>query len=260
MISPILLAVGLFDFLCRRPRSIERTLWEHTISSTPLLSDLSVEERGRLKEFSETLLSTKQVIVSDGPAAEPGELVVVAATCSLPILELGTRWYRGWSTIVLFPDVYRRTWTEEDEFGVVSEYEGDVEGEVLEYGSIIIARRRIRARSSSVIIHEMAHQLDRLSGEINGIPPLPPEMNSKTWVDTLDTRLEELRRQLDHGRRTALDAYAGESREELFAVASERFFTEPAVLRRLMPDVYELLSAFYRQDPAARRRKRNNTR
>ncbi|TVQ21501.1 MAG: hypothetical protein EA383_17020, partial [Spirochaetaceae bacterium] len=96
--------MGLLDFMRRRPRPIESALWDHTISSTPLFSDLSDEESGRLRELSETLLSTKQVIVSDGPPAEPGEVVVLAATCSLPILELGTHWYRGWSTIVLFPD------------------------------------------------------------------------------------------------------------------------------------------------------------
>jgi hypothetical protein len=50
---------------------------------------------------------------------------------------------------------------------------------------------------------------------------------------------------------TDLDPYAVTNRAEFFAVATEAFFTRPADLRARLPDLYEELRKFYRQDPAA---------
>lgn len=251
--------VGIFSWLGRRfrrpPQPIDSQLWREVVDSSTLFADLDSDERERLKTHAEALLADKEIVASDGPVPDAEERVGLAALCALPVLELGCDWYRGWWTIVLFPDVYRRTWTEEDEFGVVSEYEDDVEGEVLEYGSVILSRRNLSGQNSTVVIHEMAHQLDRISGDIDGVPPLHRGMDARQWVDVFDRRLEELRRHADRGRRGALEEYAAESREEFFAVASERFFAAPVALERSLPDVYALLRTFYRQDTAARRRR-----
>ena len=54
---------------------------------------------------------------------------------------------------------------------------------------------------------------------------------------------------MDGGEDTALDPYAAEAPEEFFAVMSEVFFEQPAVLHRDYPAVYAQLAAFYRQQP-----------
>lgn len=225
-----------------------------------LFSDLPSSDRERLKSTAELLLARKDIKVSEGPALTPVERATLGAQLALPVLELGINWYKGWWTIVVFPDAYRRTWSEEDEYGLVHEYEEDVEGEVLEYGSVILSRTSINDRrgSANVVIHEMAHQLDRLTGEIDGLPPLPAGLDAGVWRSTFDDNLETLRREASHGRRTPVDEYACESREEFFAVASERFFTAPVSLERKLPTIYRLLCRFYRQDPAARRRAQKN--
>ena len=51
---------------------------------------------------------------------------------------------------------------------------------------------------------------------------------------------------------TAIDPYAAEDPGEFFAVLSEVFFVEPALLKAEYADVYALFSRFYGQDPAAR--------
>jgi Mlc titration factor MtfA (ptsG expression regulator) len=48
--------------------------------------------------------------------------------------------------------------------------------------------------------------------------------------------------------------YAAENDAEFFAVACEYFFEQPLVLASEYPQVYRLLAAFFRQDPAARRK------
>jgi hypothetical protein len=54
------------------------------------------------------------------------------------------------------------------------------------------------------------------------------------------------------GEPTAIDPYAAEHPAEFFAVLSEAFIESPAVVRAEYGEVYRLLAAFYRQDPAAR--------
>ena len=49
-----------------------------------------------------------------------------------------------------------------------------------------------------------------------------------------------------------IDAYAMEDDGEFFAVTSEYFFERPVSCFAEYPDVYRLLSAFYRQDPGRR--------
>jgi Mlc titration factor MtfA (ptsG expression regulator) len=49
-----------------------------------------------------------------------------------------------------------------------------------------------------------------------------------------------------------LDPYAAQSEAEFFAVATEVFFCEPLELQTRNPELYAVLQAFYRQDPAQR--------
>jgi len=56
----------------------------------------------------------------------------------------------------------------------------------------------------------------------------------------------------DRDEALAIDPYAAESPAEFFAVLSEVFFAEPALLVDEYPDVYVQFAQFYRQDSAAR--------
>lgn len=48
-----------------------------------------------------------------------------------------------------------------------------------------------------------------------------------------------------------LDDYAARNHAEFFAVATEAFFCTPERLRVHLPDLYEQLRHFFRQDPGA---------
>ena len=51
---------------------------------------------------------------------------------------------------------------------------------------------------------------------------------------------------------SVLRAYGATNPGEFFAVATEVFFDRPLELRADSPELYDVLRAFYRQDPAAR--------
>jgi len=104
------------------------------------------------------------------------------------------------------------------------------------------------------VIHELAHKLDMLNGDANGLPPLHSGMHVEEWASAMQQAYDDLNRQLDANpdSETAIDPYAAENPAEFFAVTSEYFFSAPDLLHQAYPQVYRQLSLFYRQDPLAR--------
>ena len=104
------------------------------------------------------------------------------------------------------------------------------------------------------MIHELAHKLDMLNGDANGLPPLHGDMRVSDWAGAMQHAYDDLNRQLDRNpdAETAIDPYAAENPAEFFAVTSEYFFSAPDLLVEAYPAVYAQLRGFYRQDPLAR--------
>src|SRR5690606_37422091 len=95
-----------------------------------------------------------------------------------------------------------------------------------------------------VAVHEMVHKLDALDGVLDGTPPLPRAWQ-REWARDFQQAYDAFVREVDGGRRTLLDPYAAEAPEELFAVCSEYYFTDPEALGRRMPEVAENLEKRY---------------
>jgi MtfA peptidase len=72
-----------------------------------------------------------------------------------------------------------------------------------------------------------------------------------TWARVLSDEYQQLRRDSEQGRTNVLDEYGATNPAEFFAVATECFFEKPIQLRRVHPQLYEELKAYYRQDPAS---------
>ncbi|QDV14137.1 Protein MtfA [Rosistilla oblonga] len=49
-----------------------------------------------------------------------------------------------------------------------------------------------------------------------------------------------------------INSYGAEHISEFFAVATETFFERPLSFRARHPELYEIFSQYYRQNPAAR--------
>ena len=83
-----------------------------------------------------------------------------------------------------------------------------------------------------------------------GVPPLPREISFDTWVQTFQREYDWLCARVDRDEPTWLDPYASEEPSEFFAVCVETFFDVPRELRAEHPELYALLAAFFKQDPA----------
>jgi Mlc titration factor MtfA (ptsG expression regulator) len=130
-------------------------------------------------------------------------------------------------------------------------------GEAHKRGPVILAWDRVlrdgkRPRDGhNLVYHEFAHKLDMLEGGANGTPQLATAAERERWQEVCERAYLGLRERIDRGLPTFIDAYGATNEAEFFAVVTEHFFDQPGELRRADADLYSVLRAFYRQDPAA---------
>ena len=116
----------------------------------------------------------------------------------------------------------------------------------------VVEGGRLRDGPRSVVIHECAHAIDLLDGEIDGIPPLVSPQARRKWILGITDCRNRFEEALDEGRFVAFDDYAAEGPHEFFAVASECFFQDPHRLHRFDRELYTLMAEAWRQDPKTR--------
>ncbi len=246
----------------RRRKRLERARipdaeWRATVAKLPVLEGLSAVELERLRDLATLFLDEKVLEPAGGLELTPEMGSIIAAQACLPILYLGLDFYQGWSAVILYPEGFLAHHEYTDKNGLVHSVHRPLIGEAWERGPVILSWADVIGALDepglNVVIHEMAHKLDMLTGEVNGLPHLHRGMKLQDWSQAFNAAYERLCRDVDRGRTTALDPYAAESPGEFFAVISEVFFETPDLIAQTWPDVYAQLSAFYRQNPLARR-------
>jgi len=126
------------------------------------------------------------------------------------------------------------------------------QGPVILVWDAVLHGARHPEQGHNVVYHEFAHKLDMLDGAADGTPPLADRDQLAEWVAVCSREFLRLRRLAEKGHKTFLDAYGAKNEAEFFAVATEAFFDRPHALLGHAPDLYNILSAYYRQDPAGR--------
>lgn len=245
----------------RRERFLKQHLiaaadWQATIADLPLLRGMPEADLMRMRELATLFLHEKSLEAVRGLELNDAMRFDLAAQAVLPILNLGMDWYEGWSSLVLYPGEYatRHEWT--DAAGVVHTRREIRSGEAWEIGPVVLSWADVAASGTcegyNAVIHEMTHKLDMSNGLMDGCPRLHGAMRAADWRNAFKPAYEDFCRRVDRDEDTVLDPYASEAPEEFFAVMSEYFFEQPALLNVEYPAVYAQLTAFYRQDPGLR--------
>ena len=102
---------------------------------------------------------------------------------------------------------------------------------------------------SNVIIHEFAHEIDFMDGEVDGIPPMN-DWKYETWAKIVSKNFAALNKVVlknrEWGKYKLLGSYASTNEAEFFAVITELFFEKPKALKEKFPDLYGELLDFYK--------------
>ena len=100
----------------------------------------------------------------------------------------------------------------------------------------------------NVGIHEFAHMLDQADGVIDGVPQAALLAHLlRPWATVVHREIEVIR-----AGRSEINGYAGTSEAEFFAVVTEYFFEKPEKLQEHHPELYDLLTQLFQQQPKAR--------
>jgi Mlc titration factor MtfA (ptsG expression regulator) len=227
---------------------------EALIAAWPCLQRLDTTQRSRLRTLTGQILAGFEFHGAGGLEPDRADCLPVAVHAALPVLNRGLDWYRDFRTFILYAEEFEVDIEETDEDGLVHRGRDLRAGEAWELGPVVLSLADVadsgQGHGFHVVVHELAHQIDRLSGDIDGAPPLPDGLTPARWKTTMTAAWERLNDDLDAGREPFLDPYAAESPAEFFAVACEAFFDVPEALRAEEPDLYRLLATLFDQDPA----------
>ena len=101
----------------------------------------------------------------------------------------------------------------------------------------------------NLVLHEFAHQLDQADGKADGAPALGSHEQYQRWQKVCTRVFTDLREKVERGNKTVIDDYGATNPAEFFAVATETFFEKPHQLNKRRPELYVLLSEYYRVNP-----------
>ena len=235
-----------------------RPEWRELLDARlPVWRRLDDEERARLETLALELMAEVHWEAANGFEITDEIKVMIATEACVLILGLPDDSFRGVHTVLVHPTTVVLTGEHSQVAGIVSDGPMPILGQAELHGPVTIVWDAVKEEARhpgsghNVVLHEFAHRLDMLDGAADGTPPMGSVQQSERWVEVC-TRVYG---QVVEGRGgTALRSYAGVNPAEFFAVATEAFFDDPVDLRRQQPDLYEVLSDYYGQDPASRHR------
>ena len=242
--------------LGRTPQPIAPDLWRDIRAALPWVAALDPERDARLAQLAARFLLEKAITPVGELVLDDRDRGLLAAACCLPLLEFGAAGLRGWSQLIVYPEAFRVNRTHVDAAGVLHQWEDELIGESWDSGPLILSWADVLADCDDphagfcVAVHEMAHKIDVLDGELDGTPPLPGPWQ-RGWARDFQASYDAFVEEVEAGRETAIDPYAAEAPEEFFAVASEYHFSDPRLLRAAMPKVAAHLERFYGRSPFA---------
>jgi len=255
----------LFDWLMRPIRHARRqnllaepfpAEWSTFVERLPFYRALDERGQQRIRDDLRVLVAEKNWEGCGGLELTDEIRVSIAAQASLLLLNIEHEYFRDVASILVYPAAYK-TMPSRGADGMVREGQANL-GEAWQGGPVVLSwddakKGALDPRDGhNLVFHEFAHKLDMLDGSADGTPPIQDKELFQRWIRTMTDEFAALRDAAEHGRATVLDTYGATNPAEFFAVATECFFEKSGQMQRKHPALYDVLRAYYHQDPASR--------
>jgi Mlc titration factor MtfA (ptsG expression regulator) len=200
------------------------------------------EVQRRFENDVKLFLDEKRITGIGVDVTDELRLLVTASAITLSVGWPGYEWDQL-TEVLLYPDDFDRDYTPGGD---------DRAGEAHPWGTVILSVPALLESFEDpddafhVGVHEFAHLLDVDQTHFDGIPVGLADAQAAEWVDAMQREMGRMRK-----GRSLLDEYGANDPVEFLAVAVEAFFETPLALREECPKIYQLLSGYFRQDPAA---------
>ena len=222
------------------------------LQTTPHYNQLTQEDKAKI-EHSITLFSnTKEFIGAGIDVTAEMKVIIAFYACLLLLHKTTTNCYDNLKTIIIYPNAVALDNVQASN-GIYTKEKFLIDGQSANDTVIIVwhdaKKEAYHLRHDNVIVHEFAHEIDFMDGEIDGVPPIE---NSKydEWSRVLFGDYKKLSdvvlKNREWGKYKLLGSYAATNEAEFFAVVTERFFESPQSLKKHFPELYKELKDFYK--------------
>ena len=208
----------------------------------PFYAQLDEEKKKEFEERVEHFLSAIK-ITGIRTTLEDQDRVLIAASAVIPIFNFPGWEYRNLHEVLLYPDSFDHEFTQQGENRNIL---GMVGTGALNH-MMILSQFELRQAfmnktgKTNTAIHEFTHLLDKVDGEIDGLPEALLEKKYVVpWLQLMQKEMEMIRND-----ESDIDPYGATNESEFFAVAAEYFFERPKLLEEKHPELYALLSKIF---------------
>ncbi|MGY5353252.1 M90 family metallopeptidase [Wenyingzhuangia sp. IMCC45533] len=216
------------------PSNIEELLLEHILFYQKLTKEERIIFNDKVADFL-----VRVNIDAVGFVLEDIDIAYVAASAIIPVFYLDDWEYANLSTVIIYPDYFDKDLNYKGKNRNVAGLVGTGRFN----HQMILSRRALhhgfsnKSDKSNTAIHEFVHLIDKMDGEVDGIPKsLMDRSFVIPWLNLMHEKIEMI-----NSDKSDIRAYGGTSKEEFFAVAAEYFFERPELLKRKHPDLYTML-------------------
>jgi MtfA peptidase len=219
-----------------------RMLEENVVFYAQLDDEQKAEFEKRVHYFLSTVTIT-------GVNTEVEELdkLLVASSAIIPIFGFKDWEYININEVLLYPDSFDEAFAQQGSgrttLGMV--------GTGPYQNSMILSQHELRqgflnkTAKTNTAIHEFVHLVDKTDGAVDGLPEaLMAKQYVIPWLNLLQQKISEILK-----NKTDINPYGATNKAEFFAVVSEYFFERPDLLQQKHPELYELLSKIFKQEP-----------
>ncbi len=207
-----------------------------------------------VRECVQVLVAEKVWEGAGGLHVTPEMPVTIAAQAALLMLSDRFDYFARVPSVVVYPDTFRPPdpddWEEDEVAGGALDGVAADRGPVVLSWAAVLAEGRDPGLGNNLVVHEFAHQLDYLDGELNGAPPFPDRAARDRWRAAMGPAFAQ---HLADVRDTGESLFSVDAADpaEFFADACEAFVAAPHALRDDYPAVYAVLRDTFVADWAA---------
>lgn len=209
---------------------------------------LDIEGKKAFEERMHIFLSRVRITgVKTG--VEDLDRVLVAASAIIPIFGFADWEYINLDEVLLYPDSFNHAFDlEGNDRGILG-----LVGEGAYQRIMILSKPELRqgflnkTGKANTAIHEFVHLVDKTDGSIDGIPEFLLEHRYVLpWLKLMQKEISHIM-----ANRSDINPYGATNEAEFLAVAAEYFFERPGLFKNNHPELYDLLSIMFRQQPVA---------
>lgn len=230
--------------------------YEAIIAKTPHYHRLSTDDKIKLQHSIVYFIHLKEFIGIGIEVTDEMKVLIAFYACLLLIHKGTENCYGNLKTIIIYPHSVMIKQVK-SYGGIYTKEQFVIQGQSANDTVVITwheaKKESYHMRHNNVIIHEFAHEIDFMDGEIDGIPPIE-QSKYDGWVNILYKEFNTLNtivlKNRNWGKYELLGAYAASNEAEFFAVVTERFFESPVSLRLHFPELYDEFKDFYMIDTA----------